>query len=202
MDLKSPTIKNNNKSGGFTLIELLVVIAIIGLLSSIVLVNLSIARKKTRDARRLSDMVEIQKALEMYKLDNGTYPSSLVAQGGDNDCSGWDASFSDSGDPFIGSLSAKYFKETPKDPAASSVCGARGAVNLYYYYRYGFSAVGVCNGRGGFYVLGIKNMEIYTSTAANPQIPGSPGFACDLSLPGNAAPWNNQFEWVIGNFEK
>lgn len=62
------------KEKGFTLIELLVVIAIIGLLSSVVLASLNTARMKARDAQRISGLKEIQKALEMYYQDYGTYP--------------------------------------------------------------------------------------------------------------------------------
>ena len=70
------------KNKGFTLIELLVVIAIIGLLSSIVLASLNSARKKSRDARRVADIKQIQVALEMYfDANNGSYPpgTSLTA---------------------------------------------------------------------------------------------------------------------------
>ncbi len=72
---------------GFTLIELLVVIAIIGILSSIVLASLNSARKKGRDARRVSDIKQIQLALELYYDANSNYPTSvqyvanLVSQG-------------------------------------------------------------------------------------------------------------------------
>lgn len=61
---------------GFTLIELLVVIAIIGILSSVVLASLNSARRKGRDARRISDIKQIQLALEMYQDSSGTneYP--------------------------------------------------------------------------------------------------------------------------------
>ena len=64
------------KKQGFTLIELLVVISIISLLSSIVLSSLSNARMKARDIKRMSDLHQIQLALEMYRDDNGgKYPS-------------------------------------------------------------------------------------------------------------------------------
>ena len=64
---------------GFTLIELLVVIAIIGILSSIVLASLNNARKKGRDARRVSDVKQLQLALELYYDSNPTtgYPTSI-----------------------------------------------------------------------------------------------------------------------------
>lgn len=61
-------------SRGFTLIELLVVIAIIGILSSVVLASLNSARKKGRDARRISDVKQIQLALELYYDTNQSYP--------------------------------------------------------------------------------------------------------------------------------
>jgi len=56
------------------LIELLVVIAIIGLLATIVLVSLNTARQKARDTKRLSDLKQIQLAVEMYYDANGHYP--------------------------------------------------------------------------------------------------------------------------------
>lgn len=61
-------IKLFSKKGGagFTLIELLVVIAIIGVLASIVLASLNTARAKSRDARRITDIKQIQLALELY----------------------------------------------------------------------------------------------------------------------------------------
>jgi type II secretion system protein G len=63
----------------FTLIELLVVIAIIGLLASIVVVNVNSARAKARDGKKLSELHALQSALEMYYIDRGSYPPSAQA---------------------------------------------------------------------------------------------------------------------------
>jgi len=57
--------KNKKSARGFTLIELLVVIAIIGVLATVVLASLNTARRKSRDARRVTDMKQIQLALEL-----------------------------------------------------------------------------------------------------------------------------------------
>lgn len=67
-----------NKKQGFTLIELLVVIAIIGILSSVVLASLNSARQKARDAKRISDVKQLQLALELYFDSNGGYPSAIT----------------------------------------------------------------------------------------------------------------------------
>lgn len=66
-------------SRGFTLIELLVVIAIIGVLASIVLASLNNARIKSRDARRITDIKQIQLALELFFDSNNGYPPASTS---------------------------------------------------------------------------------------------------------------------------
>jgi len=70
--------KNTKISHGFTLIELLVVIAIIGILATIVMVSLNTARSKARDARRVSDVRQMQLALQMEYDKAGSYPAALT----------------------------------------------------------------------------------------------------------------------------
>jgi len=71
----------NRISRGFTLIELLVVIAIIGILSSVVLASLNSARVKGRDARRISDIKQLQLALELYYDNHQSYPATASGGG-------------------------------------------------------------------------------------------------------------------------
>jgi general secretion pathway protein G len=65
---------DQKKTNGFTLIELLVVIAIIGLLSVLAVVALGSARQKARDSRRLSDLKQMQSALELFYTEKNEYP--------------------------------------------------------------------------------------------------------------------------------
>jgi general secretion pathway protein G len=61
---------------GFTLIEIMVVIIILGILASYVAVRLT---GQTEEARRTQARVQIESfgtALALYKLDNGSYPST------------------------------------------------------------------------------------------------------------------------------
>ncbi len=77
---------------GFTLIELLVVVSIIGMLSSVVLVSVQGARNKAKDAKLILEVKELQKALELYRLDNGKYPGNVAGEhyyhGTRNNCIG------------------------------------------------------------------------------------------------------------------
>ena len=65
---------------GFTLIELLIVIAIIGILSAMIFPNYMGARERARDTQRKSDLAQIQKALELYKMDqtNSSFPTTIT----------------------------------------------------------------------------------------------------------------------------
>lgn len=68
-----------NLSRGFTLVELLVVIAIIGVLATLVLLQLGTARSRARDAKRIADVNQLRSAIELYYEDNGgKYPDDLT----------------------------------------------------------------------------------------------------------------------------
>ena len=75
-------IKNKQ---AFTLIELLVVISIIGILASFSAVSLQGARGRARDAKRVSDIRQIQVALELYYNDYNEYPESITGTIGRDD---------------------------------------------------------------------------------------------------------------------
>jgi len=99
-------IKNKK---GFTLIELLVVIAIIGILSTLAVVSLNNAREKSRDAKRVSDIKQVQTALELYFADQNGYPSgSALTLGGASaqalSGGGFSASGSESGTVYMGQV--------------------------------------------------------------------------------------------------
>jgi prepilin-type N-terminal cleavage/methylation domain-containing protein len=105
---------------GFTLIELLVVISIIGFMSSVVLGSLNVARMKARNARRISDMTQIQKALELYAFDNsGTYPTT--SSGFRSQCSTWGTYAANN---VIPGLVPTYLPSMPQDPSTSGVTSA------------------------------------------------------------------------------
>lgn len=66
------------KMKGFTLIELLVVITIIGILASIVIVNLNSARGRGQDAAIKEQMSQIRSTVALYYSDNYGYSSGTT----------------------------------------------------------------------------------------------------------------------------
>jgi type II secretion system protein G len=74
-----PTIRKNTY--GFTLLELLIVISIIGILVTVATASYSSSQQKARNSRRMSDVKNIQNALEQYYSDNdATYPAESGGQ--------------------------------------------------------------------------------------------------------------------------
>ena len=147
---------------GFTLIELLVVISIIGLLASVIFASLTTARAKGRDAKRLSDLRNLQTAVELYASDNsGHYPSTSnnwwgVTSGfgshGTSGASGW-----------VPNLAPTYVAVLPTDPKMVG--------DASYLY----------NSNGIDYMLLTWNtMETYTPSnnpRPRPSWPNEPSFA-------------------------
>jgi type II secretion system protein G len=153
---------------GFTLIELLVVISIIGLLATIVMVSLNSAKAKARDARRLSDMKQIQLALEMYYSDYGNYPirhsytTSAVGGCGSNWCT------------LEADLSA-YIPKLPIDPS--------GLQDSYRYYYdggesddYGYGLMARMEYSGNYGLVNDGGYYNYTSSGAYYEIGPEPAY--------------------------
>jgi type II secretion system protein G len=116
--------KTKNTQKGFTLIELLVVVAIIGVLATVVLASLSSARTKAKESRYKQEMRNMQKVLEIYRLDNDTYPIVASWQGvsvqfGSRSVSGSNA--------YIPGLVPDYISELP------AVSGSIGSGGGYLY---------------------------------------------------------------------
>jgi prepilin-type N-terminal cleavage/methylation domain-containing protein len=86
-----------SKIRGFTLVELLIVIAIIAILSALIMANFAASRAKARDAKRISDIAQLQLALEQYFSKHNIYPITT--------------------DDFYGAaLVPTYISALPKDP--------------------------------------------------------------------------------------
>jgi general secretion pathway protein G len=71
-------VKKRRDQRGFTLIEIMVVVVIMGLLATLVTVNLLENADKARRVKARADIKAIENALELYKLDNGSYPTTQM----------------------------------------------------------------------------------------------------------------------------
>lgn len=69
----------------FTLIELLIVVAILGILATVAYVSLSVIKDKARDAMRISALMQVREALEIYYSNHGYYPYFVNGAYADDD---------------------------------------------------------------------------------------------------------------------
>lgn len=61
---------------GFTLIEVMVVVVILAILAAVVVPRIMSRPEQARKVKARTDVMALDNALEMYKLDNGFYPST------------------------------------------------------------------------------------------------------------------------------
>ncbi|MEE2890743.1 MAG: type II secretion system major pseudopilin GspG [Pseudomonadota bacterium] len=64
------------RQDGFTLIEVMVVIVILGIMAALVVPNLVGRQDQAQVTAARSDIAAIGNALDLYRLDNNTYPST------------------------------------------------------------------------------------------------------------------------------
>ena len=66
----------NKLERGFSLIEIMVVVVILGILAALVVPKIVNRPDEARLVKARQDVLAIQNALDLYKLDNGFYPST------------------------------------------------------------------------------------------------------------------------------
>ncbi|MGA2554125.1 MAG: type II secretion system major pseudopilin GspG [Smithella sp.] len=68
--------RKKNRQAGFTLIELMVVIVILGVLAGLIIPRIMGHPDEARQAKARIQMEALESALKLYKLDNGSYPTT------------------------------------------------------------------------------------------------------------------------------
>ncbi len=69
-------IAGKQQQKGFTLLEIMVVIVILGVLASMVVPNILGNKEQADTQKAISDIIALENALDMYKLENNFYPST------------------------------------------------------------------------------------------------------------------------------
>ena len=63
---------------GFTLIEIVAVLAILGMMAIMLMPSIDIASIRAKDTKMVSDLVTLDSAVKLYRLENEKYPESLA----------------------------------------------------------------------------------------------------------------------------
>lgn len=139
------------KETGFTIVELLIVIVVIGILAAIVIVAFNGVQGRAKDTQRDNDLKSVQKALELYYIDNGGYP---ICNGTGTNVAPFANSSGLLASCLADELIPKYIGALPEDPTND---------NAQYEYRYaaGYKkntsgSFGFTNGPTDNYILGTK----------------------------------------------
>tara|TARA_B100001750_G_scaffold247594_1_gene273914 strand:- start:447 stop:902 length:456 start_codon:yes stop_codon:yes gene_type:complete len=119
--------KSKIKNNGFSLIEILVVLLIIGLLTTLVAVNVLPSQDRARVEKAKADIAIMGNALEMYRLERFNYPNNEM---------GLRALLRSNEENFENSLNTRgYIKSLPKDPWGNEyqyvIPGDKGEYDLF-----------------------------------------------------------------------
>lgn len=146
----SKSVKRSPQAG-FTLLEVMVVIVILGVLASLVVPNLLGNKERADQQKVVSDLTALENSLDMYKLDNGQYPSTqqgLQALVSKPDGEPQPRRYRENG----------YIKRLPTDPWGNEYQylspGEHGQVDIY-----SLGADGVEGGEGNGLDIGNWNMQ-------------------------------------------
>jgi len=121
-------VRGNDGEEGFTLVELMVVIVIIGLLATVVIINVLPATDKAAATKAKADVSTLEQGVEMYRLNKLRYPSG--AEG-------------------LQAVSAEgYVKRLPKDPWGNPYVYAAPGKNGRAFDIYSYGADGREGGEG------------------------------------------------------
>lgn len=147
------------RNSGFTIIEMLIVVTILAMLAGILIPVLEDATSSSRDARRASDLKNVQAALESFKRVNGIYPDTSDA---------WQGDMSDNGGlgygttGYIPGLVPDFLPALPKDPDSQFPTASEG----YMYRSDGTDFKFVLNGTPETFAIGNPYYDPARATTA------------------------------------
>ncbi|MDN5819265.1 MAG: prepilin-type N-terminal cleavage/methylation domain-containing protein [bacterium] len=166
-----------NKHKGFTIVELIVVIVVIAILAAITIVAYTTLQAKANDSRRIQDVTNLQKSIEIYLHQNGQLPPRSSSAGS------W-ATSRDQPSDYIQGISGEgtSLSTLLVDPINTG--------NYYYrYYVYSAGSSGCESIKGPFYVL-----QVYTMESGDHPNADSPGWSCPNR------DWSTEADYVVGGF--
>lgn len=175
---------------GFTLVEVLVVASIIALISGVVFFAARESSEQSRDAKRQSDLRNLQNAIALYKNRYGQYPEGCNGAGNWSGQNGTAMACS-SGNEYIVGLAPEFISSLPRDPNLNGE---------YFGYAYLTNS-----DRSVFKLYAWQSVESETVTYGNEfascdlYAGGTLGLCANVHFTGNTTPnWcqqsNDQFQ--------
>lgn len=180
---------------GFTLIELLVVIAIIGILSSVVLSSLNTARARARDTQRITDIKEVQKAVELYFSETGSYPNTggLTAVYMDPGCQRAATAPDQITADWVPGVAPTYIKVLPRDPEPKD--RARGTASPDACYMYASDGKGYVLSAWATVETGPNTTRLYSRAGFRETSLSDQNYLCNHSNIGSQALGGDYYQY-------